>query len=141
LFDALHIPLSENQAEFDGQVLALAKVLVDSLNEEALAKSGITLVKDMKGISKLDSFLELQRFAYRDEVVQFLRDLYSLRSSGSGHRKGSGYQKAAAKFNIPGAGFIHGFEGILKRATEVLERLSLLTEWRDRPAPAAVSPP
>jgi hypothetical protein len=128
LLDALHVPLAETQIEFDGQVLALAKVLVDSLNEEALSKAGITLTQDMKGISKLAAFLELQQFAYRTEVVQFLRDLYSLRSSGSGHRKGSGYQKAAIKFGIPEVGLVQGFEDILEQATEVLNRLSLLAE-------------
>jgi hypothetical protein len=128
LLDALHVPLSENQAEFDGQVLALAKVLVDSLNEEELARSGIPIAPDMKGISKLDAYLELRQCAHRTEVVQFLRDLYALRSTGSGHRKGSGYQKAAAKFVDPDRGLVKGFETILIRAVEVLDRLAVLCE-------------
>ncbi len=126
LLTGLHIPLSENQAEFDGQVLALAKVLVDSLNEVELAESGISVAPDTKGISKLDAFLELMKFPHRTEVIQFLRDLYALRSSGSGHRKGSNYDKAAAKFALTETGLIKCFEGILKRAVELLDQLLIL---------------
>lgn len=123
LMTTLRIPLSEGQSEFDGQVLALAKILVDSLNEEELAKSGIAIAPDTKGISKLDAFLGMKDFPHRSDSIQFLRDLYSLRSSGSGHRKGSNYEKAAAKFALSETGLIKGFEGILKQAVVMLDRL------------------
>jgi len=38
LLTALHLPTTEDQSEFDSQVLALTKILVDSLNEAELEK-------------------------------------------------------------------------------------------------------
>lgn len=33
-YTALRVPLTDDQAEFDSQILALTKVLVDSINEK-----------------------------------------------------------------------------------------------------------
>lgn len=119
----LRIPLSESQAEFDAQVLALAKILVDSLNEDGLARSGIEVSKEMRGIGKLAAFLELKDFPQRQQLVQYLRDLYSLRSSGSGHRKGSNYAKASEKFALSEKGLAGGFKDILKQAVDIFTEL------------------
>jgi hypothetical protein len=50
VFQTLRVPLTNNQAEFDGQILSLAKVLVDSLNEPELVQ-GLPQGQKMKRAS------------------------------------------------------------------------------------------
>jgi len=55
-FKSLHIPTTNDQKEFDEQVLSLTKILIDSLNEKELIK-GISIDKENpKGLDKLESF-------------------------------------------------------------------------------------
>ncbi len=101
VFQTLRVPLADNRAEFDGQVLSLAKVLVDSLNEHALVQGPPQGPKDEKGISKLGRWFEHRKITGFESHIQFLRDLQDLRA-GSAHRKGERYKKAAAVFRIEG---------------------------------------
>jgi hypothetical protein len=55
-FTGLHLLSKDAQAEFDSQLLALTKVLVDSLNEKEITKGFSTLSSDDKGITKLEKF-------------------------------------------------------------------------------------
>jgi hypothetical protein len=41
-FDSLRIPLGDNQLEFDQQVIALTKIIIDSLNEAEIEKLIVT---------------------------------------------------------------------------------------------------
>ena len=52
----LRLLSKDNQAEFDSQLIALTKVLVDSLNEKEITKGLTTLVENDKGITKLAKF-------------------------------------------------------------------------------------
>ena len=99
-FNSLRIPASNDQKEFDELVQGLAKVLVDSLNEKELVKFIPNGQRDgLKGsISRLEAVLASQDAQDYGEHIQFLRDLQDLRSSGSAHRKGKKYEKAAARF-------------------------------------------
>jgi hypothetical protein len=56
----LHIPLGDTAGELDEQVLYLAKLLVDSLNEESLATT-LGKRKDEKGLAKLERLLGSSR--------------------------------------------------------------------------------
>jgi hypothetical protein len=97
-FAALRIPLTGDQAEFDAQILALAKILVDSLNEEELSRNAS---REAQGsISILEAFFDARGVANWKSHIDFLRDLQALRSSGSAHRKGSRYKKVAAVWGI-----------------------------------------
>jgi len=118
LFSTLREPLNEYQGEFDSQVLALTKLLIDSLNEKQLVASLGSVPADTKGISKLELFLNQDSLPEAEKTVTFLRTLQSLRSTGVGHRKGSGYEKAAAAFDLPNVGLRLGFRTILQRATD-----------------------
>lgn len=98
-FKTLRIPLVDDQSEFDEQILSLSKILVDSINEKEL-ESKIHKAEDEKGIKKLKKFLESEKIENFSQHTDFLVDLYALRSSGIGHRKGDNYKKIAKKFGI-----------------------------------------
>lgn len=122
--DNIRIPLSESQEEFDQQVLALNKTIVDSLNEKKLGKE-ITLTENMKGISKLEEWLKVKEIMGYEQHISFLRNLQELRSSGTGHRKGKDYQKIAAKFQLSENNKRSDFERILKSAIQFVEFLKI----------------
>ena len=51
------MPLTNDQKEFDEQVLALVKILIDSLNEEQLSLGIIIDKREPRGLDKLEAFL------------------------------------------------------------------------------------
>lgn len=127
-FTSLHVPTGENQKEFDDQVMALAKVLVERINEAELAKY-ITVEKGDKGITKLDKYLELMRLAGRAEVIAFLRNLNGLRS-GPAHVKGADYTRAATHFDLESKGLVGTLTAILDQATTIVEQVGLAAQPR-----------
>jgi hypothetical protein len=122
-FKTLHIPLNEEQKEFDEQVMSLTKTLIDSLNEKKL-KNEITIeLKDeAKGIDKFQAFLESKGKPF-PEMIQFLRDLQALRSTGSAHRKGSKYKKTQKIFNLRDDNFKSVFKEILIKSIMIFNTL------------------
>jgi hypothetical protein len=94
----LRVPLTNDQREFDEQILALAKVFIDSLNEQEL-QQGLELKADAKGLAKLDDWMRA-RSHYSEPMMEFLRKLQALRSAGSAHRKGEKYEKLKQFFGI-----------------------------------------
>ncbi len=86
-FKTLHLlTSSENEKEFDEQILALTKIFIDSLNEKELIK-GVDLEKDNpKGLDKFEAFLESKRLQI-PEMIAFLRNVQALRSSTVAHRR------------------------------------------------------
>jgi hypothetical protein len=101
LMRGLHVPISDEQREFDEQVLALAKLLVDFLNEAKLGQQLTGLRPSAKGIDKLEGYL-MARGRPVEGGVDFLRRLQGLRSSACAHRKGKEYQKALGGLCIAG---------------------------------------
>jgi hypothetical protein len=99
VFRALRVPLDENRAEFDGQVLSLAKLLVDSLNEAALQRELVSTIPDEKGIAKFARWLRKKQLSGWESHLRFLRNLQALRA-GSAHRKGTTYAEAAKAFRL-----------------------------------------
>jgi hypothetical protein len=137
LFTGLREPLSDSQTEFDSQVLALAKILIDSLNEREIVRGLANVPKDAKGISKFELYLESRGSAARVEAIGFLRQLQDLRSTGVGHRKGRSYEIAAATVRLGQLGGRGAFRAILVRAiSELLDPLGdelLEAGWRWTP--------
>jgi hypothetical protein len=117
--------VTTSQREFDEQILVLTKLLVDSLNEQALASHAVRGDKSEKGIQKLNRFLEKIGLPQKDAVVQFLRDLQELRSAGSAHRKGDRYEKLIARLGISSRSGPEMMERCLLQATAVLRLLLL----------------
>jgi hypothetical protein len=124
VFNILRIPLSDNIAEFDDQVLALAKLVIDSLNERELATrlSGGSKTNE-KGIAKFERWLQEQKTTGYEEHFKFLRKLQALRA-GSAHRKGDEYKKAADYFKIGQHDLPKVFRHILTQALALLSFLN-----------------
>jgi hypothetical protein len=97
VLDTVRVPVTNSQAEMDTQVLYMATLLIDSLNERQIEARAGDLKENAKGIDKLASFFEQTEFDEREAVVEFLRDLQELRSTGSAHRKGLRYEKIIAR--------------------------------------------
>lgn len=92
----LRIPNKE-QKEFDELILSLNKIIIDSLNIKEMRK-GLSFNKDDKSISILEKYLKRKHNFSSSQMIDFLKNLQSLRSKGSAHRKGSNYKKAYEKF-------------------------------------------
>jgi hypothetical protein len=119
---SLHSPSANDQKAFDEQILSLTKIFVDSLNEAELAK-GLTLPRDAKGIDKLEAFLDSQHVKFVG-LIEFMRDLQSLRSSGVAHRKGGRYDKARAPFRMDEQDLREVCDEILISCIKVLNSLA-----------------
>ena len=117
-FIGLHLLSKDTQAEFDSQLLALTKVLVDSLNEKEITKGLSTLTSDDKGITKLEKFFSEQGFTGFEPHIKFLRVLQDLRSKSAAHRKGSNYDKLIADLQIADEGQQRVFAVLLASAIE-----------------------
>jgi hypothetical protein len=130
-FKSLRIPLTNEQREFDEQVLSLTKLLVDSLNEKELTRGLPPLKPNSKGITKLEFFLENKGFRFK-EMIKFLRDLQDLRSSGVAHLKGSEYDRMKAEFSIGEKELSEVFDGILVKAIKMLNTLDFSVLKTDR---------
>jgi hypothetical protein len=125
LLDTVRIPVTNSQAELDEQVGHLSKLLVDSLNEKEIAARAGPLEEGTKGIGKLAGFLAATGFAEEQSVIQLLRDLQTLRSTGSAHRKGSAYEKIIAKFGVGPARKPEAVRRLLEEATAALRAIRL----------------
>jgi hypothetical protein len=117
----LRVPLTNDQREFDEQVLALAKVFIDSLNEKELAR-GITQKPNAKGLDKLEEWLK-KNGGYSAPMMEFLRKLQGLRSACSAHRKGESYEKLKPFFEIDEKDLTDVLEEILSKCVRTLNTL------------------
>lgn len=122
IFKAIHVPASQSQRELDEQILWLAKLLVDSLNEAELVK-GFSENKEKRGIDKFESFLKSKQCEHTEEIVQFLRDLQQLRSTGTAHRKGRNYQKVIDRLGLRGRNAPDVMRTVLERAVAMIRTL------------------
>lgn len=85
ILEQIHIPSSNGEAEFECVSMALAKAIVDYIDEGSLKGA------DVKGsINKLEAFLSANDIV---ADVKPLRDLQNLRSAGAAHGKGSKYDR------------------------------------------------
>lgn len=122
----LRLLSKKNQAEFDSQLIALTKVLVDSLNEKEIAKGLTTLAENDKGITKLEKFFVERGAATYQPHVKFLRVLQDLRSKSAAHRKGSSYEKLIADLQMADEGQQKVFAALLTAASEFIRFLKAL---------------
>jgi Cft2 family RNA processing exonuclease len=121
-FKTLRIPLTNEQKEFDEQVLSLTKILIDSLNEKELKKRIKITKENTKGIDKLESFLNSEHVRFKG-MLEFLRDLQELRSAGVAHIKGKKYNKIKKAFLIGEKNLSDVFDNILVKAIQTLNSL------------------
>jgi len=139
LLDTIRVPATNSQPEFDEQVGYLTKLLVDSLNERELASRIHVEEGGAKGITKLDKFLETTGFPGRTVFIQLFRDIQTLRSTGSAHRKGAQYEKIATKLGLTSNSRREVMRGLLSQASTQLLYLNEFTSAGLRPvAPAPI---
>jgi hypothetical protein len=105
--------LSNEQSEFDSQILALTKATIDSTNIKDLRKFlGIT-DPDSKSIALLEALLNNIQVPEAPTYVTLLRGIQSVRSTGVAHRKGTEYDKAIARLDINENNYQAEFDQIL----------------------------
>ncbi|MYC76369.1 hypothetical protein F4X10_11450 [Candidatus Poribacteria bacterium] len=127
---SLRIPDTDEQWDFDGLVLSLVKVLIDSLNEESLKKlipyEKREVLKDKSGVALLEDVLYLNCLEGADVHIVFLRKLDSLRSSGGAQGKRQNYLKIANHFGVEDQSLQHVFVNTLNSASDVLDYFIIL---------------
>lgn len=119
----LRLPAGDNQAEFDAQLLALTKVLVDSLNEKQIAHGLTTLREGDKGITKLEKLLAERGLEGYEGHIKFLRVLQDLRSKSAAHRKGSSYSRLVEDLHFADEGQQRVFGALLAAAVDLVRFL------------------
>ena len=87
----LRIPVNDTDAELRAQLINLALVLVDYLNEKQVA-SYLSDTKGDKGIAKLKKFLEAQSYQHTERDVRLLQRIQRMRSRIAAHSSGSSGQ-------------------------------------------------
>ena len=122
---SLHIPTTCEQKEFDDQVASITKIIIDSLNEKKLIDK-LTINKECAGgINKFEVFLN-SHDAHFLEMIEFLKNLQTLRSTSVAHRKSDRnkkYKKVKDYFDFANKDFIQIFEDILIKIIWMLNSL------------------
>jgi len=92
-FNSLRVPLSEEQSEFDVQILNLVKAFLEPINIKKIKEVfPASYKKEDKTIDVLEKWF-LSKNIQLNDMFKFLRKLQRLRSKGSAHIKGSEYNK------------------------------------------------
>ena len=128
---SLRIPAANEQRDFDELILSLAKILIDSLHVKRLNSLLSDEQKEGVGegsIPRFEAVLASRNVEAATGHIAFLRNLQSLRSSSSAHRKGRRYKKIAKQFEIEGQNLRDVFAGILWQALDFLNFLVVLVE-------------
>lgn len=120
-FNSIRTLLSNEQAEFDAQILALAKTTIDSVNVKAI--STFLNSEESKSITLILKLVENSE-RYR-EFTDLLRGLQSIRSTGVAHRKGSEYVKQMNKYEINEENYRDSFDKFLIGLVELFRELQV----------------
>ena len=94
---SLKLLTHNEQREFDEQVLALTKILIDSLNENEFHK---LLPCDDRGISLLEKVLIQRGIVGWETHIKYLRNLQDMRSASVAHRKGKKYDQICRRAGL-----------------------------------------
>lgn len=122
---SLHIPTTNDQKEFDEQVLSLAKIILESLNEKELSKDVSIEKGHPKSIDIFEAFLESKNI-HLDGMFEFIRNLQSLRSTFVAHRKSErskDYKKVRKYFEFDKKDNQEIFEDIMVKTIWMLNSL------------------
>ena len=127
-FQRLRVPVNDEQCHFDDLVQDLQTILIESINVKPLKRllpAAERANLECKGsIEILKDALNFHSVEDADHRVSFLQKLQALRSEGSSHRKGRGYQKLANYFGVDNLGQREAFAEILKRALDTVDFLT-----------------
>jgi hypothetical protein len=113
--------LSNEQSEFDSQILALTKATIDSTNIRDLRKFLGVIDQDSKAIALIEVLLTKIQAPESSKYLTLLRGIQSVRSTGVAHRKGTEYDKAIARLDINENNYQAEFDQILFGMVEFFE--------------------
>jgi hypothetical protein len=122
----LHIPTTNNVKSFCDQILSLVKITIDSLNEKELEK-GLNIDSNIKGISKLEKFLESKNSSNKN-LIEYLRNLQDLRSGLVAHRfskSNKSVKKAMGYFEMEDKSYIEVARTVFIGAIQTINTLEL----------------
>ena len=122
-FQTLHIPLGNNPQEFENQVFALAKLLVDSLNDAKLLELAGPFTNSEGSLAKLKKYMTDQGVQDVDQQYLSLKKIQDLRSSGIAHRKGKKYHETIARYGWQSSDAEKIFQELLMGVIGVLDAL------------------
>jgi hypothetical protein len=122
-FQSLRVLINNNQSEFDSQILALTKVMIDALNELKIGENISKKANLPKGIAKFDIFLREKGYNQFEAGIDLLKLVQGIRSSGVAHLKGSNYEKLARKLRLTDRELKAFFSELLVKATKFFELL------------------
>ena len=124
----LRIPVSDEQCDFDDLIQDIQTILIESIDVKGLKRllpeAERVNLKGKRSIEVLGEVLNFHSIEDADHRVSFLQKLQTLRSKGSGHRKGSDYRKIANYFGVDSLGQREAFAEILKRALDTIDFLT-----------------
>lgn len=124
----LRIPVNDTDAELRTQLINLALVLVDYLNEKKLA-SYLSDTKGDKGIAKLKKFLEAQSYQHTERDIHLLQKIQGMRSHIAAHSSGSSGQ-AYLEEELGNDTPPEYIARLMTEATQMLDDLREFTEER-----------
>ena len=127
-FQRLRVPVNNEQSHFDDLVQDLQTILIESIDVKGLKRllpeAERVNLKGKRSIEVLGEVLSFHSVEDVDHRISFLQKLQTLRSKGSGHRKGSDYQKIAKDFGVDRLGQREAFAEILKQALDTVKFLT-----------------
>jgi hypothetical protein len=100
LAHSVHVPTNTSFGQFDDQIVRLAKLVVDSLNEEDISTAIADPIKNEKGISKLERLM-VQLGTPSEPLCGDLRRVQGARTRSAAHRKGSEFDLATLLSGAP----------------------------------------
>ena len=129
---SLNIPETDEQGDLDSLVLSLAKILIDSLNEESLKKmipyEKRDSLKDKNCIDLLEAVLHLNDFEDAEIHIAFLRKLQNHRSSRRPHQKEQNNLKVVEPAKYKNQNLQHISANVLNSALDTLEYFIVLVK-------------
>ncbi|WP_315344742.1 hypothetical protein [Rothia dentocariosa] len=126
----LRIPVNDTDAELRAQLINLALVLVDYLNEKQVA-SYLSDAKGDKGIAKLKKFLTAQSYRHTERDVRLLQRIQGMRSRIAAHSSGSSGQ-AYLEEELGNDTPQEYIARLMTEATQMLDDLRVFAEEQSR---------
>lgn len=127
IFDALHLPTTNNVKSFCEQMLSITKLTIDRLNEKKITE-GIIPDKNDRGIVKLEKFLKQKGFDIPD-LIEFMKNLWNLRSGLFSHsfsNANKDCRKAMEYFGLTETNYIEVARTIFEGSINTLNTLNKL---------------
>lgn len=100
LVHSIHVPTNPSFGQFDDQIIRLAKLVVDSLNEEQIEAATSLPVAEAKGIGKLERLLDELKIESAP-ICSDLRRIQGARTRSAAHRKGGDFDLAEMLGDAP----------------------------------------